>query len=264
MTRRFPLNPYRVFVVVLAALLPGLPLFGQDVIRPNDAARQTVGQMKAALGGEVDATYSRLTGFVTFLTTGPGKGVPVPDPAATSPEDRARSFLDSYGSAFGLGPESDLRVTRVDRADVIGADHVRFQQFHRGVPVTAGELIVHLEGAAVVALNGKLLPKVVVDVVPTVSASEALDAVRELVKKHLTTNPVELSEPELQILNRGLLEGVQKPTRLTWFMVATNAELREFVWVDAGRGGIALHFSQRRVAAQGETNQGVRQTALIA
>ena len=39
--------------------------------------------------------------------------------------------------------------------DELSIDHVRYQQLHRGVPVTGGELIVHLKGDRVLATNGK-------------------------------------------------------------------------------------------------------------
>ena len=53
-----------------------------------------------------------------------------------------------------------------------------------------------------------------------------------------------LSKPRLEIFNRGLLEGRESPTQLAWFIEARKIDVREFIWVDAQRGGVLLHFSQ--------------------
>jgi bacillolysin len=244
MTRLSP-SRQRVILGAFAVLLPGLHLFGQDLVRPKATALRAVSRMAAARGGEIDARYSRSTGLVVFMTTGPGAGVPVPDKTAASPEARAESFLRTYGAAFGFGPPSEPRVTRVSPADAMGVQHVRLQQLVGGVPVVAGELMVHLRGTEVVAANGEVLENPALDTAPTVGPERALEAVREVARKRLGADRVDLSVPELQVLNRGLLEGGRWPTHLTWFVVATNESLREYVWVDAHRGGVVLHFNQR-------------------
>ena len=245
MTSLSPVSRLRAVFGVLAMLLPGMHLFGEEVARPSEAAQRAAREMADARGAMIDTKYSRLTGLVTFMTAGPGKGVPVPDAAAVSPEDRATSFLRTYGSAFGFGAESEARVTQVIATDVIGVEHVRVQQLFKGVPVVAGEVMVHLRGGDVVAANGKALEDLALDTVPSIDPERALEAVRDLARKHLGAESVDLTVPELQILNRGMLEGVRRPTHLTWFVVAMNESLREYVWVDAHRGGVVLHFSQR-------------------
>ena len=54
----------------------------------------------------------------------------------------------------------------------------------------------------------------------------------------------ELSEPRLELLNRGLLEGRSHFTRLAWFVEARKMDLREFIWIDATAGKPLLQFSQ--------------------
>ena len=41
-----------------------------------------------------------------------------------------------------------------------------------------------------------------------------------------------------------MFDGARRPTRLAWFVEATGPGLREYIWIDARHGGVALHFSQ--------------------
>jgi bacillolysin len=211
----------------------------------RDVAASAVRSMSEAAGGGIDATYSPSSGRLTFMHVRDGRGVPPAEPGLSTLDERALSFLRQYGPAFGLGPEPELRVTARIASDAVGLEHVRVQQHYKGLPVVGAELMVHLRGEDVVTANGKALPGLQVDVTPTVTVDQALDAVREMARRELAAPDVQLSAPELQILNRGALEGGDWPTHLAWFVVATNDSLREFVWVDAHRGAVVLHFSQR-------------------
>ena len=135
-------------------------------------------------------------------------------------------------------------MTRHLKRDTVGLDHVRVQQTFRGIPVVAAELMLHFRGTELVAANGKALPDLAVDTTPTVDAEQARQAVRKLARERLGAETLDLSEPELQILDLGLLGGPPRPPQLGWFVVARTERLREYVWVDAHRGGIALHFNQ--------------------
>ena len=131
-------------------------------------------------------------------------------------------------------------------ADNLGVEHVRFQQMHRGVPVTGGEFFVHLRGARVVAANGKLAEKLTVDVIPQIPADEALEEARSLIAKHYpdSASAATYGAPRLEVLDQGLLDGSGHPARLTWFIEAKGWLLREYIWVDAQGSGVVLHFSQ--------------------
>ncbi len=124
-------------------------------------------------------------------------------------------------------------------------EHARYRQVHRGVPVTAGEIIVHLRGAEVTAVTAKTLPGIEsLRTTPTVTPEQALTAAEAILAKHLNVTDATLSKPRLEIFNRGLLEGRETPTQLAWFIEARKIDVREFIWVDAQRGGVLLHFSQ--------------------
>ena len=201
--------------------------------------------LRSAAPAPASVVSSRLTGLVSFLSTAPGAPVPVTawptDPAAV----RADAFLASYGSAFGLPDVAHARVDRVTARDALGMEHVRYRQLHAGIPVTGGELAVHLRGAAVVAVNAKILHVAEkVDVTPSIEASDALDRARAIVDKHYPYAAATLSEPRLEVFNRGLLEGRLTATRLAWFIEARGQSLWRYIWIDAHTGARLLDINQ--------------------
>ena len=134
---------------LLAALLGSAGFAAQA---PSDPLAEVRQAMAAASGGPVTIRASRHTGLATFVRA--PEGVPV---AGATPEDRARAFLDGYARAFGLADASELQHVRSQLSDRVGMDHVRYQQLHQGVPVTCAELVVHLRGSRVTAVNGRTL-----------------------------------------------------------------------------------------------------------
>lgn len=122
----------------------------------DDPAGRALGAMRAAASVELSVSRSPRTRLATFLTAPPGRSIPVPDQAASTPERRATSFVEAYGAAFGLRGARDVAVSRTER-DVLGIDHVRMRQVRSGIPVTGGDLILHMRGNRVLAVNGKTL-----------------------------------------------------------------------------------------------------------
>lgn len=188
---------------------------------------------------------NKQTGLPTFAAKR-GKGLLVQTPPGASREDRAREFVRQHGTVFGLANAEAVRVTR-SHADELGTEHVRFAQVHRGVPVTAGELIVHMEGERVVAANGRTLAVLPESVEPALAPGLAVDAARQVIQKRY---PAELaratfSEPRLEILDRSLVSGsgVDVP-RLAWFVEASGLALREYTWIDARTGALLFTFNQ--------------------
>lgn len=225
-----------------ACLLAGAPAEAQ----PPGAVRDALDRMETAAGSPVEVAVSPVTGLVTFLSMEARGPVPVVGARATGPEEIARTFLGEYAGAFGLRSAGEMELRAPAWRDELGQEHVRFRQTVRGVPVTAGEVTVHLHGSDVVAVNAETLPDLEgFDTTPTFSAGQALEVARRLVSSPRIGVPdAELSEPRLEILNRGLLEGGRQPSRLAWFVEARGPVLREYIWIDAKRGRMLLHFSQ--------------------
>jgi Zn-dependent metalloprotease len=180
---------------------------------------------------------------VTFAAT-QGAGILLHGVEGAPPDERALRFIDEYGQPFGLNSRRDAHVLRSSPIDELGLEHVRVQQLHRGVPVMGGQLVVHLHGARVMAVNGRTLDVLPDDVTPEIAPDAARQEARRLIEKHSSTTAVQYSEPRLEIFNRGMLDRMSTPSQLAWFIEATGEDLREYIWVDAKSGGLLLNFSQ--------------------
>lgn len=186
------------------------------------------------------------TGFVTFAGGAQGAMLLPVEPGAPA-DTRAMKFIELYGAAFGLSSTSQVTILRNPKTDELGIDHVRFQQIHKGVPVRAGEMLVHVKGSKVMAANGHILDDLPADVIPSISPADALAAAKSVIAKNRPDQAANAaySEPHLEIFNRGLLmQGLEERTRLAWFIEATGPLMREFIWIDAKSRVILLHFNQ--------------------
>ena len=190
---------------------------------------------------------SASTGFVTFAASSQNGILLALQPGASA-EARAKNFVDLYGAAFGLTDSSQVEMRQPPHVDELGVEHVRLQQVHDGVPVSAGELLVHLDGMRVVVANGHVINDFPDSVTPSVTAAQARTTARQLIEKHRSDRAkgAQYGEPRLEIFNHGLLsDGVEQRSRLAWFIEATGPALREFIWLDATQQGVVLlHFSQ--------------------
>jgi bacillolysin len=186
------------------------------------------------------------TGLPTFAASR-GRGLLLAVPAAASAESRAMAFVNAYGRDFGLAGDSAVEIERSSPVDEAGLEHVRMQQVHQGIPITAGELLVHLKGTRAMAANGHTLTDLPDDVQPAITAAQAAaKAYTALVKYGVAgAATATYSTPRLEILNRTFLSGKGRDrSHLAWFIEVSGPSLEYAVWVDAKHGGILLHFSQ--------------------
>ena len=235
----------RFFVVLAAAVVIG-------VVSPRVQGQQAPQARPGIIPSLVEPGQglairrtSAQTGLVTFAAA-TGQGLLLPGMAGTSAADRATAFADFYGRSFGIDGRRSVVPLRAAESDALGQDHQRLRQVHDGVPVTAGELIVHLRGDRVIAANGHALSVFPPSVTPAVAAGTAQDAAATMLQKHQPelAGGAQYSQPRLEVFNRGMIDEGVYPSRLAWFVEASGESLREYIWVDAQTGGILLNFSQ--------------------
>jgi bacillolysin len=192
--------------------------------RAQDAmarAKQAMQAIEVAAGRAFTSTWSPVTGLVTFLATQAESPLSVAVAGRTTPEDVSQAFLAVYGAAFGIYDRADMQVTSVQATDAVGMQHVRLQQLHRGIPVTAGELTVHLRGSAVIAVHAKTVADLTaLDVIPTLSPKEAQAQVHAFLTKRFGISNARLNEPQLVVVKPGHLEDRQTSSYLAWFVEA--------------------------------------------
>jgi bacillolysin len=240
---RLPFRGIAAAALAAAGFAAGVPaLLGQE---PQPAATPTIQSLTEPGEGLAIQTRSPKTGTVTFASS-PGRGVLLSGMAGAPALDRALAFVEQYGSAFGLATRANVRALRAPERDALGLEHVRLQQVVDGIPVTTGEIIVHLRGDRVVGANGHTLPDPPPVLVPAIAPGTAQEAARVLIEKHRAdlAAGAAYGEPRLEIFNRGMIDKGTHPTRLAWFVEATGEALREYIWVDAQTGGVLLNFSQ--------------------
>jgi Zn-dependent metalloprotease len=171
-----------------------------------------------------------------------------------TPEAAARGFLSTYGSLFGLKDQArELKVMRSKTA-ARGRSFVRFQQHYSDVPILGGELVVQMDSFNnILSANGEILPEILADTSPSVSAAEAQGKALALVLKYysqeyaIERGSLKASKPELWIYNPILLGLNRDSTHLVWRMEVYSTELlpiRELVLIDAHLGHVVLHFNQ--------------------
>src|SRR5262245_34786378 len=213
--------PKLLLLALLGVHLFAVPLLprGAQAQVSQSVSHAAVNSLAGAAAAPVSVVRSPLTGLASFVSTTPGASIGVTALAHDPAETRAGVFLDVFATAFGLRDRSDVRLDRIWGPDSLGTEHVRYRQLHAGVPVTGGELSVHLDGAGVVAVNAKTLAITEsINVVPTLDAAAALLVAQRLMDKHFPDSGAVVSEPQLEIFNRGLLEGRWTASHLAWFV----------------------------------------------
>ncbi len=208
----------------------------------------------SALQQGVQISYHPLTGMVNFMgAPSTGRAIHAATGLAknATPEDAARAFLAVQGGGFGIvDAKNNLKVLRETRADN-GNNTVRFQQTYKGIPVLAGEMIVHMDsGKNVLSASGEMLPNIQLDINPLIDKAAAIQSALAVTAREngVSVDALQASTPELWIYNPALLTPYTGQTVLGWRMEVTpKTELlpiRQLVLVEAKRGGIALSFNQ--------------------
>ena len=230
-----------------AAMLAALALAAGAVRVAGQEPRATPPAIQSLTepGQGLDVRARSADGRVTFASRA-GGGVLLRGMQAARADERALAFVEAYGEPFGLRARSEARMMGPARRDALGQEHVRLQQLYDGVPVTAGELIVHLQGDRVVAANGHTLGDLPALPGPSLVPAAAVEAAQALIAKHMADQATDArySEPRLEVFNRGMIDQGTYPTRLAWFVEVSGDALRQYVWVDAHSGAILLNFSQ--------------------
>jgi Zn-dependent metalloprotease len=168
--------------------------------------------------------------------------------------------MATYGPLFGVRDQARELTVKRQKADSGGRSIVRFRQQHNGVPVFAGEVVVHLDRALNVQVAiGELLPEIAASTTPTVGAGRARDTAVAVVARERQVDGARLraGQPELQIYNRALIgDPGPQTTQLVWRLEVTagaQEPIRYLVLVDAHSGGVSLKFNQTEEARSRRT-----------
>ncbi len=240
---------YRFLIWTAMTICSSQFVFGAES-RPE--VEQAIRVMGQATSGKGKIVRSSMTGFVSFLSVPGGASLRLPVSETAPAEARALAVIQEFGPAFGLRNTDAVRVTRSSQPDGVGMEHVRLQQVYRGIPITGAELTIHLAGNRLISVLAKTVPEPSLSIEPQITAQEAEDRVRQRLAKHLDRSGATLTT-RLEILSRSLLDGVEMPPHLVWFVEARGFDLWRYFWVDARRGRLLLDFNQLPNAKNRET-----------
>jgi len=138
---------------------------------PQSAVQAALSALKQVAGDSLNVEWSDGVGSVPTFVSG---RIPV---GKAAPEQAARQFFAQYGALYAMRDQAqELTLARVDRDD-LDMQHIRFDQTVNGVPVFGGQMIVHLRGDEITAVNGKYFPSVSVGTSPRLTQAEALAGV---------------------------------------------------------------------------------------
>ena len=148
-----------------------------------------------------------------------GKGLAIGQSGNGPARERAQAFLNAHAVALGIKDPGagiarrvEVAVKREAPPEESGLELVHFQQLHNGIPVTGGELLVHLKGNRVVSVQSEVLVNTDVATTPKISANEALKRAEMVVRRiDSKARKPEYSEPRLELMNRGYSGGRRLP-----------------------------------------------------
>jgi len=235
-------------VALLLALALAAPVHGRG---PHAARGRALARLLAVGGGDVRVRLDPASGLARFVAAAPGRRLgPAPSAAraagAPGARDRAGEFLREYGALFGISnARAQLAEERFER-DRRGGTHLVYRQRYRGLPVVAGELRAHLDGAGeLVAVNGRVVPVALVDTAPRRSADEAGRAALATVAADAApAGALAVERTALVVFRAGAIEGAPGAAHLAWEVdVSDGGGVRERVYVDAQTGKLVDRIS---------------------
>jgi len=231
--------------VVLAAALAGVASGGPD--------QSLVEKLKDNARGSVTITERAGTGAASFVRAGQNGDLMPADKAA--PKGKALGFWKNYGALMGVGDESNL-VETSSTTDALGATHITYQQYYKGVPVFGAILKAHVDkDGNLTGVNGVGVPDLSLSTNARLGPAEAArNAIAEVVAnpptdagtgKADTLTPAELStSTTLYVYRMGLVRGIPGSAQLVYQVEVTNgSDVREFVFVHAQAGKIVNRYS---------------------
>ncbi len=115
-----------------------------------------------------------------------------------------------------------------------------YRQYHRGVPVFAGELKTHFNARKQLsAVNGMFVPAVSLNTSPSRTWQDASQVAVSKVEKDMAVSALSARGTALLVYRTGLARGIPGQNHLVWEVeVGNGTDVREFVYVDAHSGKV--------------------------
>lgn len=185
--------------------------------------------------GAVDHTGA--TGYAPFHPV-------VPDAApeaAQDPVQLAQLFMAQDRALLGIVQEGVAwDPVRVEAPDDLEMTTVVLQETYAGLPVFATQVLVQVQGQAIVAANGEFFRTLQVDTAPALTPAEAY----KRAVAGLALERTQLESSQLVIFNPAVLEMGDSPSHLTYQLILTEVEPPHayVAFVDADTGKLLFAY----------------------
>jgi Zn-dependent metalloprotease len=172
------------------------------------------------------------------------------------------TLFEYYKEAFGLS-KNDVMKIKKQETDKLGYTHYRFQQYYQGIPVRAGEYIIHAKDGNAYTGNGKLVKGINISISPNINSDDAIEkamaytaaqsymwesaAEENLLKKMKNDlNATYYPKPELMIADQKC-DNIGANYKLVYKVdiYASKPLSRNYVYVDAKTGEVL--FTENRL-----------------
>lgn len=172
------------------------------------------------------------------------------DDTAAAPLRRAQNFLNSYGALAGVtDAASQLRLVR-QSTDRVGITHVHLDQVQNGLPVFGARMVVHMNSAGIVGVNGVFLAGL-----ESLSMSPGKDLafLRERAfvatrKVHPEVTNLSVESSRLMFYRTGLLKGVEGKDFLAYEVMVKGGSaafpVRERIILNANTGNLLNRINE--------------------
>ncbi len=155
----------------------------------------------------------------------------------------AVAVMDNLAGLFRISDASQEFIARKTQSDSLGYHHVRLQQQVQDMPVVGGEVLVHFnkEGMAY-EVNGRYVPDLEVDVIPSISAAQAETAAKADLQAMKKPVGALAEEPRRVVYSR------LNPARLAYELTLIYKDAKAGAgrwryWIDAADGSILARFN---------------------
>ena len=242
-----------VLLGLIAAAVSGSASGGATAASGNGPDPGLVQKLKDKARGSVALSEKQATKHIGFVRAGQN-GDLLPGNSGKA-EVKAKDFLREYGAILGAGSESTLDEIS-STTDSLGATHVTYQQFYKGVPVWAATIKAHTDADGnLTAVNGVAVPDISLDTTPRLSAADAgARAIATVVADpptdesgqaaSLSASDLHVASAKLYVYRLGLPRGAEGTNQLVYEVVVTNgSSVRDVVFVHANAGKVINRYS---------------------
>lgn len=163
-------------------------------------------------------------------------------------QQKAFSFLETYANLYAIeNPELQFASQEI-KTDNYGFKQLILKQMHEGVPVYDGQLRFHFnKNLALTAINGAVIPNIKTNAVSVLNSGEAEQIAFQLIDNqqiNYSKQALEIYETKIYVFAKGLAQGYVSDTHLVYEVeIRNNADVREFLYIDAHTGKLVEQFT---------------------